>query len=220
MIDLTGRTVVIVAASAPLGAALVEAFASHGALVAAVEDEGFDAQLEELASNGRHLDALVRGAPEVRSLAGPEEYSEVRLMGAVSGGAWPAISCLLRAKSALGKFPRHTVALSSSAADRAELGADFAAAGGAVLETLCRYWSGRLATEGAHFNLIRHRAFAADRRLPDRLIATAADVASAAVALCSGWMDPMCGQVLTVDRGAGFCDNVFRQYAEREQRVR
>jgi enoyl-[acyl-carrier-protein] reductase (NADH) len=49
------------------------------------------------------------------------------------------------------------------------------------------------------------------------LVTTPADVANAAVALCSGWMDSMCGQMLTVDRGAGFCDNAFRHYAERAQ---
>jgi enoyl-[acyl-carrier-protein] reductase (NADH) len=204
--DLTGRTVVIVAVAAPLGDALVEAFAGHGAIVAAMEQEGLGAQLDELARDRRHLEALIVGASEVPLITRLEDYSEAQLLRAVSGGAWPAVSCLLSAKSALGRFPRHTIALSPSAVDRAEPGADLAAAAGAGLEMLCRYWSPRLATEGAHFNLIRHRP-----------IATPGDVANAAVALCSGWMDAMCGQVLTVDRGAGFCDNVFRLFAERAQ---
>ena len=218
--DLTGRTVVIVAVAPPLGEALVAAFAARGAIVTSVEEESFGAQLEDLARNGRHLDALVHGAPEVPLLAGLDDYSEGQLLGAVSRGAWPAVACLLRAKSALGRFPRHTVALSTSVVDRAEPGADFSAAAGAVLETLCRYLNPRLAAERAHFNLIRHRALpaaAAGHPLPDRLTATPRDVANAAVALCSGWMDSMSGQVLTVDRGAGFCDNVFRLYAERAQ---
>ena len=206
--DLAGRTVVIVAVGAPLHAALVEAFAAHGATVAAVEDGGFDQELETLVRDDRQLDALIHGAPAVPPLATLEDYSEAHLLAAVSRGAWPVFSCLLRAKTVLGRFPRHTVALSSSAVDRAEVGADFSAAAGAVLETLCRYWSQRLATEGAHFNLIRHRALSA---------ATPGDVAKAAVALCSGWMDSMNGHVLTVDRGAGFCDNVFRRSAERAQ---
>lgn len=209
MIDLPGHTVVVVAAATPLREALVDAFTSHGALATAVDEESFDGQLEELARNGRHLDVLVHGAP---GAAVSGEYSEAGLLRTVSGGAWPAISCLLRAKSVLGRFPRHTVAISSSTTG-------MAAAAGAVLETLCRDLSERLATEGAHFNLIRHRAFCADRDLPERLIATQGDVANAAVALCSGWMDSMRGQVLTVDRGAGFCDNVFRQFAESAPRA-
>lgn len=209
MIDLTGRTVVIVAAAAPLGDALVEAFTSRGALVAAVEMAGFDTQLEELAKCGRQLDALVHAAHVVP----PIEDSGAELLRAVADGAWPVVSCLLRAKSVLGKYPRHVVAISSPTAG-------IAAAADAVLETLCRFWSARIAEEDAHFNLIRHRAFDAGRHLSDRLIATPADVANAAVALCSGWMDTMRGQVLTVDRGAGFCDNVFRQFAERAQGAR
>jgi NAD(P)-dependent dehydrogenase (short-subunit alcohol dehydrogenase family) len=50
---------------------------------------------------------------------------------------------------------------------------------------------------------------------PDTL-STPEEVADAIVGICSGLMDALGGQVLTVDRGAGSCDNFSRLYQERD----
>jgi enoyl-[acyl-carrier-protein] reductase (NADH) len=42
------------------------------------------------------------------------------------------------------------------------------------------------------------------------------DVANTIVALCSGLLDGVRGQVITVDRGAAFFDNLMRLYQERD----
>jgi hypothetical protein len=42
------------------------------------------------------------------------------------------------------------------------------------------------------------------------------EVADAVVGICSGLMDALGGQVLTVDRGAGLYDNFSRLYQERD----
>jgi hypothetical protein len=42
------------------------------------------------------------------------------------------------------------------------------------------------------------------------------EVAGAALALCSGWLDGVNGQTLTVDRGGTFIDNIFWLYEHRE----
>ena len=42
------------------------------------------------------------------------------------------------------------------------------------------------------------------------------EVAGTILALCSGLLDGMNGQVLMVDRGATFYDNLMRLYAERD----
>ena len=44
----------------------------------------------------------------------------------------------------------------------------------------------------------------------------AEEVANATLALCSGLMDGVSGQILTVDRGTTFFDNLMRLYDERE----
>ena len=100
--------------------------------------------------------------------------------------------------------------------DRFTRGADFSAASEAVLETLCRYTNERLSADDARMNILRHRLPPADDALnTEQRFATPAEVASAAVALCSGLLDSMRGQVLTVDRGGNFSDNVFRLFEER-----
>ena len=42
------------------------------------------------------------------------------------------------------------------------------------------------------------------------------EVASTILALCSGLMDAVSGQVLMVDRGGTFCDNLMRLFNEKE----
>jgi len=43
------------------------------------------------------------------------------------------------------------------------------------------------------------------------------DVADVVLALCSGLMDGVKGQVITVDKGQLFSDNLMRLYAQREE---
>lgn len=52
--------------------------------------------------------------------------------------------------------------------------------------------------------------------LAAELEAALSDV-NAAVAPCSGLMDSVSGQVLTVDRGTSFFDNVMRLFEERDE---
>jgi enoyl-[acyl-carrier-protein] reductase (NADH) len=42
------------------------------------------------------------------------------------------------------------------------------------------------------------------------------EVANAILALCSGLMDGVSGQVIMVDRGTSFADNLMRLYNERD----
>lgn len=214
--DLRGRTVFIVAAPPPLAEAFDEAFSRHGAKAMRISVDGLDAALEPLRCAGHHLDALVVGssagtAPPLTAL---EDYGVDRLNRSIADGAWPVFAVLQRARAALGRFPRHVVAL---AADHSGPGDDFAAASDAALETLCRHASGRMAGDDARMNVLRYR-LASDANQGRGIFAAPREVANAAVALCSGLLDAMRGEVLTVDRGASFCDNVFRDFEANESR--
>jgi NAD(P)-dependent dehydrogenase (short-subunit alcohol dehydrogenase family) len=211
--DLHGRTVLMVAIPPPLTRAFAGAFVEHGATCFQADTTGLEASLERFLSEGLQLDALICGAPtSVPGVAGLSEYRPEDLTHAISGAAWPAFAWLNRVRRVLGCFPRYVIALSSHAPDRFVAGADFSAASEAVLETLCRYASERLGAEDSRMNILRHRlatgGAATGGTSPD-------EVARAAVALCSGLLDSMRGQVLTVDRGAGFFDNAFRLFEQR-----
>ncbi|MCK6593292.1 MAG: SDR family oxidoreductase, partial [Polyangiaceae bacterium] len=98
--------------------------------------------------------------------------------------------------------------------------------------TLCRYMNYRLFDEDMRINVIRSRSirtasfeatfggeFArfAGKFTSERHFLDAEEVAEAALALCSGMMDGVSGQVITVDRGTTFFDNLMRLYEERKE---
>jgi NAD(P)-dependent dehydrogenase (short-subunit alcohol dehydrogenase family) len=99
-----------------------------------------------------------------------------------------------------------------------------------TLETLCRYLHYRLSAEGTSVNVVRTRfvdtasladTFGAEfasfvRQIEPDVLSTPQEVAGAIVGVCSGLMDALGGQVLTVDRGAGLYENFSRLYQERD----
>jgi len=54
-------------------------------------------------------------------------------------------------------------------------------------------------------------------RFDKSLFVTVEEVANTILALCSGLMDAVTGQVIAVDHGAPFYDNVMRLYGERDR---
>jgi NAD(P)-dependent dehydrogenase (short-subunit alcohol dehydrogenase family) len=129
--------------------------------------------------------------------------------------SWPLVDLVTSARVALGRFPRYVIAVSSDGPDVCHPGYDVVAACKAVLETLCRYLALRLKEHGVRVNAIRpgfldtesaRQTFGSDtmdrivRTCPD-LMLDPASVAQVCLALCSGWMDSVTGQVLTVDGG-------------------
>jgi enoyl-[acyl-carrier-protein] reductase (NADH) len=100
------------------------------------------------------------------------------------------------------------------------------------METMCRYMSYRLADRGVRVNVVRSRLVPteslratfgrdfepfAERFNMRRQMISCEEVAGAIVALCSGMLDAMTGQVLMVDRGTTFFDNLMRIYEERAE---
>ena len=104
---------------------------------------------------------------------------------------------------------------------------DFVAASKAVLETLVRYLTYQLRDEDIRVNAVRSRSVrtatfemtfgprvdsVAERYGSPSLFVTPEEVGGAAFALASGLMDAVAGQVLTIDRGTAFSDNLLRIY--------
>jgi enoyl-[acyl-carrier-protein] reductase (NADH) len=171
----------------------------------------------------------VTAAPVVGSL---DDYSARALRQSIEYSAWPLVAYTRRIKEVFGRYPRYVVGMSSTGVDAFSVGYDFVAASKAVMETLCRYLNYRLFDEDVRVNVIRSRsvrtasfdahfgaAFAdfALRFTRESHFMQAEEVADAAVALCSGLLDGVSGQVLTVDRGTTFFDNLMRLYEERHE---
>jgi NAD(P)-dependent dehydrogenase (short-subunit alcohol dehydrogenase family) len=129
--------------------------------------------------------------------------------------AWPVIDLVQAAHETFARWPRYVIAVSSDGADVCHPGYDLAGASKAVLETLCRYLAVRLRADGVRTNAIRpgfldtpsSRATFGDAVIDGAAAAHGRPfldphaVARTVVALCSGLMDSVNGQVITVDEG-------------------
>lgn len=117
----------------------------------------------------------------------------------ISDISWPLFESLGELARAGLFLPKYVVATSASFLDswHGDFGCEAAAF--AAMETLCKYTAARLASEGVRMNVIR-------RPWPEAAGSEASDreVAGVALSLCSGLMDGVCCQILTVDRGAEF----------------
>lgn len=201
--------------------AIVQADVSH--------EEDVRAVLEAIHAQHDRLEVFVSNAAFAATVRGVDDYSRKSLHAGFDYSAWPLVSHTLLAREIFGQAPRYVVGVSSEGVESMHVGYDLIAAAKAVLETLCRYLHYRLRTEGTSVNVVRTRfvdtvsltdTFGPDfpafvRRFEPDVITPLSEVANAILGICSGAMDGLGGQVLTVDRGAGLYDNFSRLYQER-----
>ena len=135
---------------------------------------------------------------------------------------WPVLEYLHAAKETLGYHPSYALVISTDGADVCHPGYDMAGVAKAALETLCRYLALRLRSAGVRVNVVRcgpldtassratfgDAVFDSDVVRREGLILDPRSVARACVALCSGLMDSVTGQVITVDEGASLLSPV------------
>jgi enoyl-[acyl-carrier-protein] reductase (NADH) len=100
------------------------------------------------------------------------------------------------------------------------------------METFCRYLTSDLLDEDIRINVLRANPVETEsleatfgpefapfckKWYADGFFIQPSEVAEAALALASGLMDGVRGQVLLLDRGFGFSDNVVRLFSARER---
>jgi NAD(P)-dependent dehydrogenase (short-subunit alcohol dehydrogenase family) len=177
------------------------------------------------------IDTFVSNVTGATLVGGLEDLNERALLKTMQYTVWPTLEYVRAIERTFGVHPRYLVALSSPGPDHFCLNYDFVAASKAALETLCRYLAYRLRDAGVRVNVVRtlgirttafHEAFGEEfgefmnRFAPERRLIREDEVAGVILALCSGLLDGMSGQVVTVDKGAVFSDNIMRLYAERD----
>ena len=187
--------------------------------------------LAELRARHGHVEAFISNVSQAVLVENLGDYSPRALFQTIQHSAWPLVDYTFQIREVFGRYPRYVVGISSTGVDHFSWGYDLMAASKAVMETLCRYLNYRLYDEDLRLNVVRTRsvrtesfrtAFGSDfdafarRFTRDEHFVDPREVADAIVALCSGLMDGVRGQVLTVDRGTSFFDNLMRLYAERE----
>lgn len=216
---------------------LRDAFARAGGLpphivqADAASDDDVRQAIQEIHDRYGRLDVLVSNVAFAALVRSVDDYVRRALMTSIDYTAWPVVSHTLAARTIFGRPPRYVVALSSCGVDTMHVHYDFVAASKAVLETLCRYLHYRLRGEGMSVNVVRTRFVATEsldatfgeefvpfvRRYEPDVFTTPEEVGEAVYGICSGLMDGLGGQVLTVDRGAGSYENFSRLYVERDR---
>jgi NAD(P)-dependent dehydrogenase (short-subunit alcohol dehydrogenase family) len=197
-------------------------------------DAGNDADvlavLEGIRREHDALEVFVSNAAFGATVCGVDDYTKKALHAGIDYSAWPLVAHTMAARTLFGKAPRYVVGVSSAGADTMHAGYDLIAPAKSTLETLCRYLHYRLSAEGTSVNVVRTRfvdtasladTFGAEfasfvRQIEPDVLSTPQEVAGAIVGVCSGLMDALGGQVLTVDRGAGLYENFSRLYQERD----
>jgi len=192
--------------------------------------EDTKALLAEIRKTHGSLDVFVSNVAFAQIVKDMGDYQKRSLLRSIEYSVWPMIDYLQQVKEIFGQYPRYLIALSSQGPDKYTANYDFVASSKAVIETLCRYLAFRLSTEHVNVNVVRAALVRTEslnatmgeecvpfiERFDKSMFVTVDEVASTIFSLCSGLMDSVTGQVICVDHGAPFYDNVMRLYGERD----
>ena len=191
--------------------------------VAEKEDTG--ALLDAIASKHDGVDVFVSNVAFALRTPSLDEWSLRGLERSLAYTSWPLFAYTEQMRKRFGRYPRYVMGMSSDGPDRFFQNYDFVGQTKAVLETMCRYMNFRLYDHGVRVNVIRSRlvrtesfdaTFGEDfHRFLDNLggfedcYTTPDDIAGVALALGSGLLDAVGGQVLMVDKGFSFFDGLM-----------
>jgi NAD(P)-dependent dehydrogenase (short-subunit alcohol dehydrogenase family) len=181
----------------------------------ASDEEATRALMTTIKRQAGRLDAIISGVAFAKVTHGLADLKKSALDLSLSYSAWPVVQLVQASQEVLGRYPRYVIAISSDGGQVCHEGYDLAGVAKSALETLCRYLALRLKSEGVRVNVVRpgfldtvsaRETFGDDTmevlgRRSDGFLLDVKSVAKVCVALCSGLMDSVTGQVLTVDEG-------------------
>ncbi len=216
--------------------AIFQAFADAGAPKPSIVEadagssEDTTALLEEIKKTHDKVDVFISNVAFAQIVKSMDDYQKRALLRSIDYSVWPMVEYTKQIKTIFGDYPKYVLGLSSIGPDKYTANYDFVASSKAVLETLCKYMAFRLGPEGVRVNVVRAafvrtESLAATmgpecipfiERFDPSMFVTVEEVADTILALTSGLMDAVQGQVVSVDHGTPFYDNTMRLYGERE----
>lgn len=194
---------------------------------AAVEQDT-ERLMAELAASAQGIDIFVSNVTFALRTQSLEDYKKRSLFKTLEYSTWPLIDYTRRIKARFGRYPRYVLGISSDGPDHFYRGYDFVAASKALLEFFSRYLAVHLFAEGCRVNVLRFGtvdtesfraifgkeffSYMEKQGAAGRMILTPQDCGKAVLALCSGWLDAVNGQIISVDYGLPFQDNSMMRY--------
>lgn len=189
------------------------------------QSDDTDELLDAIAERHDGVDVFVSNVAFALRVGGLDDYKRRGLSQSIDYSAWPMFAYTDAINQKFGRYPSYVIGLSSDGPDGFFQNYDFVAMTKSVLETMCRYMNFRLFDEGCRVNVIRSRlvrtesfdaTFGAEfHEFLEALggfedcYTSPEDIANVALALGSGLMDAVGGQVIMVDKGFEFFDNLM-----------
>ena len=193
-------------------------------------DEDTARLMGEIGQSAKGIDFFISNVGFAQRTMNLDEYKKRSLFKTLEYSTWPLISYSQAIKKAFGAYPRRIVGISSDGPSHFYRGYDFVAASKALLEHFARYMSIHLFDEGCRVNVIRFgsvktESFSAifgeaffeylrKNGTSEEMLLSPDECAQSVFALVSGYMDAVNGQIITVDKGMPFRDNLMVRYQE------
>jgi len=184
--------------------------------------------LDAIAADADRVDILISNASIALLTGSLDEYKKKSLFKTIEYSTWPMIDYTRKIRERFGSYPRYIIGISSDGPDNFYQGYDFVAASKGLMEIFSRYLSIHLAPEGCRVNVVRFGPVETDsfnqvfgdgffeyvrkQGISDEMLLKIEDCGKTVVALCSGLLDGLNGQILTVDNGLSFGNNIIMQY--------
>jgi len=217
-----------------LRAAFTAAGAPEPAIVEAdvSADEDTVALLEQVRQRHDRVEVFVSNVVSVQPTDGVMSYKKRSLLRSLDYSAWPFVAYLQHIRQVFGRYPRYAVGISSDGSDGYFTHYEYVAASKIVMETFCRYLSYHLRGEDIRLNIVRSRNVLTDavyeifgpeyvefmsKYAGKEYFMQPEDIGNCVLALCSGMLDAMSGQVIQVDKGMAFADTLMRQLEKRKE---
>lgn len=194
--------------------------------------EDTDALMQRVQSEHERVEVIINNVSFAQVCPDFHQLARKDLRRSLKYSAWPFVGYLQSAKRIFGHYPRYHIGMSSRGPEYFLPGYEFVATSKTVMETYCKYLSRDLAKEDVRINVIRanpvqtqslEATFGPDfvpfcrHYYGEKFFVQPEEVAASALGLCSGWMDGIRGQILLLDHGCAFADNVVRLFSARER---
>lgn len=192
-----------------------------------VEDDT-DSLLEEVSKKHKRIDVFISNVGFAARTMNLAEYKKRSLFKTLEYSTWPMIEYTRKIQERFGTYPKYIVGISSDGPDHFYQGYDFVAASKALLEFFGRYLSVHLFESGSRVNIVRFGTvrtesfsaifgdeffeFLKKIGVSEEMILTPKQCGKAVLALCSGLLDAVNGQIINVDNGLPFQDNTMMTY--------
>ncbi len=199
----------------------------------AAVNEDTDKLLELIKEHHERIEVFVSNVSFAQVGRDFEGLKKRSLFKSLEYSAWPLVGYIQKIKTVFGCFPRYTLGTSCDGPDTFYPGYEFVAASKTVMETFARYMAKHMfEEERVNINILRSRPVSTESLVAtfgehfepflrkyygDDYLVELDDIGNAALALCSGLMDAMTGQVVLLDKGVAFEDNMMRLFHHREQ---